>query len=253
MELMFYPLVILAGLACGFINTIAGSGSLITLPILIFMGLPAGVANGTNRVAILAQNLVAAKSFHQQGILDIKQGSRLLIPAMLGALVGAQIAVDLNEKMMQLAIASVMILMVVVMLLKPGKWLKDSTGNVEKPGWKQWFAFFTVGVYGGFIQAGVGIFMLASLVLVSGFDLVRGNALKVFLAMGFTPVALFVFLINDQVRWDVGLIMALGNMTGAWLGARAAIKGGAGFVRNALIVVVSLSSIKMLVDVFSGA
>ncbi len=172
---------------------------------------------------------------------------------MLGALVGAQIAVDLNEKMMQLPIASVMILMVVVMLLKPGKWLKDSTGNVEKPGWKQWIAFFTVGVYGGFIQAGVGIFMLASLVLVSGFDLVRGNALKVFLAMGFTPVALFVFLINDQVRWDVGLIMALGNMTGAWLGARAAIKGGAGFVRNALIVVVSLSSIKMLVDVFSGA
>ena len=249
MELMFYPMVIVAGLACGFINTLAGSGSLITLPLLIFMGLPANVANGTNRVAILFQNMVATRSFHHQGLLDLKRGKFLLVPAMLGALAGAQIAADLDERLMRLSIAAVMILMLVVMLLKPKRWLEGGRLQSAKPGLKEMFLFFVVGLYGGFIQAGVGIFLLATLVLASGYDLVKSNALKVLIVLGFTPFALLVFILNDQVRWDVGLTMAVGNMTGAWLGAKAAARGGAGFVRYVLIAVVSLSALKLLWDV----
>lgn len=253
MDLSLYPLVVLAGLVCGFVNTLAGSGSLITLPLLIFLGLPANVANGTNRIAILFQNMVAVRSFHAQKLLDIKRGKWLLVPAIIGAVIGAQIAADLDEKLMRLAIALVMVIMLVVILIDPKRWLNDTASKLgSKVSAKEIAAMFAVGIYGGFIQAGVGIFLLAVLVLVSGYDLVRGNALKVLMVLGFTPLALAIFVMNDQVVWSIGLIMALGNMAGAWLGARAAAKGGAPFVRKVLIAVIIVSSLKLFYDVFFG-
>ena len=254
LDLTLFPLVILAGLACGFVNTLAGSGSLITLPLLIFLGLPANVANGTNRVAILFQNMVAVRSFHAQKVLDFKRGKWLLVPAIIGAVLGAQIAADLDERMMRLAIAVIMVIMLVVILVNPKRWLEDTTSKLgSRVGFVEIVAMFGVGVYGGFIQAGVGIFLLAVLVLVSGYDLVRGNALKVLVVLGFTPLALVVFVLNDQVVWSIGLTMALGNMVGAWLGARAAAKGGASFVRMVLIGVIIVSSLKLFYDVFAGS
>ena len=253
MDLSLFPLVILAGLVCGFVNTLAGSGSLITLPLLIFLGLPANVANGTNRVAILFQNMVAVRSFHAQKLLDFKRGKWLLIPAIIGAVLGAQIAADLDERLMRLAIAVIMVIMLVVILINPKRWLNDTVSKQDgRIGFVEIAAMFGVGLYGGFIQAGVGIFLLAVLVLVSGYDLVRGNALKVLVVLGFTPLALVVFVMNDQVLWSVGLVMASGNMAGAWLGARAAAKGGAPFVRMVLIAVIIVSSLKLFFDVFAG-
>ncbi len=251
MELYLLPLVIGAGLLCGFINTLAGSGSLITLPLLIFLGLPANVANGTNRVAILFQNLVAIRGFHKGKVLDIHRGKWLLLPAMLGALVGAQVAVEMNERVMRLSIAIVMVLMLFVLLLKPKRWLTgERQAGSRPPTFLEWGVFFSVGAYGGFIQAGVGIFLLAALVLASGFDLVKGNAVKVLIVLGFTPFALLVFIFHNQVDWSVGLILALGNMAGAWLGTRVAAKHGAGFVRWVLIAVVTVSAAKLFLDVF---
>ncbi len=249
MEWLFYPAVVAAGLACGYINTLAGSGSLITLPLLIFMGLPANVANGTNRVAILLQNVVGVASFHKREVLDFRRGKWLLLPAILGALVGARLAVSLDERLMQLAIAGVMLLMLAVLLLNPKRWLEDASAAMgARPGWREWLVFFPVGVYGGFIQAGVGIFALAALVLASGYDLVRANAVKLLIVLVFTPFALLVFALNNQVNWTVGLIMAAGNMAGAWLGARSAVKGGAAFVRRVLIFVIAASAAKLLWD-----
>ena len=248
-----YFLVIAAGFFAGFINSLAGSGSLITLPILIFLGLPANIANGTNRVAILLQNVVGVGSFHHQKVLEIKRSKWLLIPATVGALAGAQIAVKLDERLMRLSIAVVMILMLFVIVMKPQSWLKGKQHNAEsKPGLMEMVLFFFIGVYGGFIQAGVGIFLLAGLVLGAGYDLVRANAIKLLIVLVFTPFALFVFLVNGQVNWHYGLILALGNMAGALVGTRAAVKGGAEFVRWVLIGVVALSSVKLLADVFAS-
>jgi uncharacterized membrane protein YfcA len=242
-----YLAIVGAGFIAGFINTLAGSGSLVTLPLLIFLGLPANVANGTNRVAILLQNVVGTTSFHRQKMLDLRGGLNLAVPAIVGSVIGAQIAVNLNEEIMRLTIGALMVVMMVVILIRPKRWLEGQPGTASKRfGWKQWLIFFFIGVYGGFIQAGVGIFLLTALVLSAGYDLVRANAVKVLIVLCFTAFALAVFVMNDQVAWAIGLILAVGNMLGAWVAARMAVKRGAVFVRWVLIAVVAVSAAKLL-------
>lgn len=247
MEWYLYLAVVAAGCLCGFINTLAGSGSLITLPLLIFIGLPATVANGTNRVAILLQNIVGVASFRQQKVLDVRRGMILAIPAAIGAVIGARIAVSLDEQTMRDVIGGLMVIMLIVILVRPKRWLEGQPEALgRRPGWLQLAVFFGIGIYGGFIQAGVGIFLLAGLVLSAGYDLVRANAVKLLIVLFFTIFALAVFIYNDQVRWTVGLILAIGNMSGAWIASRMAVKRGAGFVRWILIAVVAVSAIILL-------
>ncbi len=242
-----YPAIIGAGFIAGFINTLAGSGSLVTLPLLIFVGLPANIANGTNRVAILLQNVVGGSSFRRSGMLDMRGGLMLSIPAIVGSVIGAQIAVSLDEELLRRTIGVIMVLMLFVILLRPKRWLKGELENLE--GWPnplQFLLFFGIGIYGGFIQAGVGIFLLAGLVLGVGYDLVRANAVKVMIVLLFTISALFVFLRNGQVNWTVGLILAIGNMLGAWVAARVAVEQGAVWVCRLLIVVVIVAAANLL-------
>jgi uncharacterized protein len=257
MDWYIYPLLLLGGLIAGFINTLAGSGSLITLPILIFAGLPATVANGTNRVGILLQSAVAVKGFHYQKKLNFKEGFLLALPAVLGSLIGAQVAVELNEQLMKQIIGILMLLMVVILLFQPKRWLEGHQKNFSSREGKGNFfvfagkimVFFLIGLYGGFIQAGVGVFLLAGLVMAGGYDVVRANAVKVLVILCFTVLALGVFILNDQVRWDIGLVLGAGNMTGAWLGTRTAAKRGAKFVRWLLIAVVTVSGILLLANI----
>ncbi len=188
----FYVLLIGAGFLCGAINTLAGSGSLITLPVLIFLGLPPTVANGTNRIGILLQNISGSLTYSRRQVLDLRGALLLSAPALLGSLLGASIAVNLNEELMQRVIAGVMVVMLFVIWLKPQRWLEGTLINLQGAfNWQQGLALFAIGVYGGFIQAGVGIFLLATLVLSVGYDLVRANAVKVFHCAGiycFFPV-----------------------------------------------------------------
>jgi uncharacterized membrane protein YfcA len=246
-EWYLYAAVAAAGFVSGFINTLAGSGSLITLPLLIFIGLPPTVANGTNRVGILLQNVVGVTSFQRQGVLDLKRGLWLALPAVIGAVIGARIAVDLDEETMRHTIGALMVIMLVVVLVRPKRWLEgrpDLTG--KRPTWLQMLIFFGIGVYGGFIQAGVGIFLLAGLALSAGFDLVRGNAVKVLIILCFTIFALIVFVLNDQVVWEVGLLLGVGTMLGAWVASRMAVRRGAVFVRWLLIAVLVVSAAVLL-------
>jgi uncharacterized membrane protein YfcA len=241
------PAVIGAGFLAGFINTLAGSGSLVTLPMLIFVGLPATVANGTNRVAIVLQNIVAGTSFYRRQLLDPRGILVLGAPAVIGSITGAQIAVNLNETMMRRSIGVVMVIMLVVILVRPQRWLQGSLERLEgRPTLLQVLIFFGIGLYGGFIQAGVGIFLLAGLVLSVGYDLVRANAIKIGIVLFFTLFALAVFIINGQVDWIVGLILAIGNMLGAWVAARVAAEKGAVWVRRLLVAIVILSAADLL-------
>jgi uncharacterized membrane protein YfcA len=247
MEWYLYPLTILAGFIAGFINTLAGSGSLVTLPLLIFMGLPATIANGTNRVAILLQNIVGINSFRQRNVLDSRGVIFLGIPAVVGSILGAQIAVSLNDEIMQRVIGIIMVIMLFVILLRPKRWLKGEVTEIKnRPTLLQLIIFFLIGVYGGFIQAGVGIFLLSGLVLSVGYDLVRANAVKVGIVLFFTISALTVFIFNDQVNWMIGFILAIGNMLGAWIGARVAVERGAIWVRRFLIIIVIISALNLL-------
>ncbi|MBE8539218.1 sulfite exporter TauE/SafE family protein [Geoglobus acetivorans] len=246
MEWYFYILTILAGILSGFINTLAGSGSLITLPLLIFLGLPANVANGTNRVAILLQSLVGMRGFQSHGFLDPKSSVRFAVPAMIGAVLGAQIAVDLNEELMRRVIGAIMVLMLVIMLLNPKRWVEGGKER-HRIAFLEPVVYFLTGIYGGFIQAGVGIFLISALVLISGMDILRANAIKVFVTLLLTLPALAVFMFNGQVVWTVGAILALGSMAGAYFGVKfASKKGAAVWVHRLLVAIVLVSSMKLL-------
>ncbi len=246
MEWYVYPAIVLAGFFSGFINTVAGSGSLITLPLLMALGLPANVANGTNRIGILLQNVVGTASYHKQKVLDFRGSMKLVIPAVAGSVIGARIAVDINEKVMGHTIGVLLLFMFFIVLWRPSKWLKDRQGKTPVPYWVQAGIFFLIGVYGGFIQAGVGFFLLAGLVLGAGYDLVRANAVKVFIVLLYTPVALAFFIYNHQVNFTFGFILAAGSMLGAWVGAKVAVQWGAKFVRYVLLATVLIASIKLL-------
>ena len=247
MEWYLYPIIFAAGYASGFINTLAGSGSLITLPVLIFIGLPANVANGTNRLGSLFQAITSVGSFKQKGILDTRGGLVLSIPAIFGAIIGAQIAVDLDEQLLRRTIGALMVAMVVIILIRPNRWLEGRPeATRQRPNWKQLLLFFAIGAYGGFIQAGVGIFLLAGLVLSIGYDLVKANAIKMLIILCFSIFTLAVFIYNDQVWWGVGLLMAAGNGLGGWMASSMAVERGTAFVRWILIVVVLVSAAALL-------
>ena len=214
---------------------------------LIFLGLPATVANGTNRIGVILQNSVAGLSFNRSRVLDLRGAFILSLPAILGSLLGAQIAVNLDEEMMERAIAAVMIIMLFVIWLRPQRWLEGKLQFLSGPvTLAQMISMFAIGVYGGFIQAGVGIFLLAALVLFVGYDLVRANAVKIVIILIFTLFSLFIFARNDQVNWGMGVLLGCGNMLGAWLAARLTVARGAVWVRQLLMATVALSAAYLL-------
>ncbi len=213
--------LIVAGLLVGFINTLAGGGSIVSLSLLMLLGLPAPVANGTNRIAIALQTLAGTASFKKQKVLPVKKALLLAIPTTFGSLIGAWIAVDINEEILEKAIGVIMLVMMVFILTNPQKLIYGRADIVEKPlNWKIYIIFFFIGLYAGFIHMGVGYFFLAGIVLGAGFDLVKANAVKVFIILIYTPFTILVFLFNNQINWKYGLVLAIGSVAGALISSR---------------------------------
>ena len=239
-------LLIGIGLFAGFVNTLAGGGSLLTLPILIFLGLPPSVANGTNRIAIVFQNIFTTAGFKSKGIQTFPFSLYLGISALLGAVIGAQIAVDIKGETFNKILAVVMVLVVGYMVLKP----KYSNLNLSEltSGKSLWFStllFFFVGVYGGFIQAGVGFLMLLVLTSVNNLSLVKSNAVKVTVVLIYTLAAVAIFAYNDKIDWRIGLTLAFGNSIGGWLTSRYSVRKGDKLVKQVLVIMVVIMAIKL--------
>lgn len=234
--------LITSGLFVGFINTLAGGGTIISISLLMFMGLPAGIANGTNRIAVVIQTFVAVASFRKQKLLDFRKGIILGIPTVLGSIAGAVVAVDLNERVIEKSIAFVMVFISFFIIYKPQKWIKGQPELTDKPvSILLLLAFFLIGAYGGFIHIGVGYLMIAAAVFGVGYDLVRANAIKNFLVLLYAPFTLLVFILSDQVNYSYGLVHSIGNVIGAYLATRFAVKWGSGFVMWIILLVVAMT------------
>ncbi len=245
-EWYHYLLLVGIGFIVGFINTVAGGGSLISLPILIFLGLPPSVANGTNRIAIVIQNAIGVAGFRSKGVSTFPFNLYLGLSALLGAIIGAQIAVDIKGETFNRILAIIMIAVVIIIVLKP----KISTDQLQerltgKYLWLGMLAFFFIGIYGGFINAGIGFVILLFLHYVNHMSLVRANATKVAVVFIYTLSALAVFLYNDKVLWKVGLVLAIGNGTGAWISSRISVSRGDNFIKGFLVVMVVLMAIRL--------
>lgn len=239
-------LLIILGLLSGFINMFAGGGSMLVVPFLIFLDLPANMANATNRVAIFLQNIVSTTTFKQKKILDFKTDYKLLIPTCLGCAIGAYTAVDTQDDILEKVIGGLLIIMFFMVLLDPSSWIKTNIEHAKaKNPILRFIIFLGIGFYGGFIQIGVGFFMLAGLVLGCGFDLLKANALKVFLILIYTSIALIIFSNHGLINWQIGFILSCGNMAGAWIGARLSVKWGARYIRYILLISLILVALKL--------
>ncbi|MBZ0111131.1 MAG: TSUP family transporter [Thermoanaerobaculia bacterium] len=245
-------LLFVVGVLAGTINVVAGGGSFLTLPVLILLGLPAGVANGTNRVGILCQNAGAAWTFRRSGRLDGVRASREVGAAVVGSLLGVWLALQVGDVSFRRILA---VLMIVVFL--GTLWRRPSTGPNEVSltaggGALQWgslptaMAFFLVGIYTGFIQAGAGFFVLM-VTTALGLDLVVGNAVKVILILSITIPSLLIFAMNGRVDWLWGLCLAGGTLIGGQIGVRLTLTRGEAWIRSFLTVAAVLFAIGLWV------
>lgn len=242
-------LLAIIGFIAGVINTMAGGGSLLTLPMLIFMGLPPAVANGTNRIGILIQSITSIAGFKSKGIQPSAFGVYLGISALIGSLIGAQIAIDIKGETFNRILAIIMVIIVLFMVFKPKINLEDLVERTTgKYLWLSLIAFFFIGIYGGFIQAGVGIFILLALTSINYMSLVNSNAIKVLVVLIYTIGALAIFAFNQQIDYLYGIILASGNALGGWIASRWAVKKGDGIVKVFLIVMVIAMAIKLWLD-----
>ncbi|MFA5516116.1 MAG: sulfite exporter TauE/SafE family protein [Desulfuromonadales bacterium] len=197
-EYLHLPALLLVGFVSGFLNILAGGGSLLTLPLLIFLGLPATVANGTNRVGVLWQNIFAVASFRRQGVLPLRLALMCTAPSLAGSYIGARLAVDIDEQLFQRLLAGVMIGVLVVILVDPAKRLRIEPAAFSTLRLAVLLvSFFFIGIYGGFVQAGVGFLIIPAL-MVHGIDLVRTNAVKILVILLFTIPALWVFIAHGR-------------------------------------------------------
>ncbi|MEM9143882.1 MAG: sulfite exporter TauE/SafE family protein [Bacteroidota bacterium] len=247
MEMWYhYLLLLVVGLVVGFINTLAGGGSLISLPVLIFLGLPPSVANGTNRIAILFQTAMATAGFKSKGVSTFPFNLYLGLSALFGSILGARIAIDIKGETFNRILALIMIVVVLIILFKPKIKMKEMQERLSgKYLWAGMLAFFVFGIYGGFINAGLGFIIILFLHHVSQMTLVRANATKVVIVFIYTLAALIVFIVNDKVDWKAGLLLALGNGMGAWVASRFSVEKGDGFIKTFLVVMVVALSMKL--------
>ncbi len=231
------------GAVAGFINVNAGGGSSLTLPALYFMGLDWAAANGTNRIALILQNIFAVGSFQKNKVFELKSSLILAVFTLPGAVLGALLATRVSNLLFQRILGIVLIFIVISMLFS-----RSYRKNSIQPGKKNWLiypALLGIGFYGGFIQVGVGFLFMAALYHLLHENLIKVNMQKVFIILIYTIAALSVFSLTGNVNWTYGLVLAAGNALGGWWGAHFAVKGGEKFIRIILGLGIFLIALKL--------
>ena len=222
----------------GIINTLAGGGSIITMTMFMAFGMPINIANGTNRIAVLMQNLAATVTFIRKKSFNINHGLLLSIPVIVGNVIGAIVASDIDQWVFKVCFG-VILLVIMVYLLIDHK-LKPKEGhNIEiKP--LHYFLFFLIGFYGGYIYIGLGYLILTIALWQMRMDMVMANAIKGFVILIATPFSLAVFMIMGNVDYRFGLIHGLGNMIGSFLASHYMTGWGKGFIKIFMAIIVAI-------------
>lgn len=235
--LLLFPV----GIAAGVVNTLAGGGSFLTLSAMVWLGFPGPVANATNRIGVLAQSGAAMAGFARQGIRAEAPLWPQAVVVIAGAAVGAWLSVVLDPEAFDRVLAVAMIGMLTLSLARPASWTEPGAPSP----WR-WLALAVAGIYGGFLQAGVGVLLLPALVLLGGLDPVRANARKVTLVALFTLPALAIYVGWGLVDWIAGLVLAGGSALGGWLGSRITVRAGARWIWATVVLVVVATAVRLL-------
>ncbi len=235
-----------AGAISGFINVIAGGGSLFTLPALIFFGLPPTVANATNRVGVLVQALISVIAFKQEGISRFKYSFFLAISSTVGATIGVSMALIVKDSAFQLILSVIMLIVLGLILWNPAGRISDGKERVEfKHKMICFTAFFFVGIYGGFIQAGVGLIIIATLTSIHNISLLKTNCIKLTVVLIYTSVAVAMFAMNGKINWLYALVLSIGYAIGGWFSTKLSVKKGDKWIKKILIISVLIMAFKL--------
>lgn len=245
-EILKYALMLATGFLAGIVNTLAGGASIFTLSMLLFFNLPVGLANGTNRLGILVQNFTGAYTFQKEGLLDIKSSIQFLLPSLLGAILGAMVAVDIDEEVLEVVIGCLMTGVLFLLLFNPKRKYKIGSKPEKLNRWLSFFIFFAIGFYGGFVQAGIGIVILVALFRGANYGLIKGNAVKMLIIFLYTIPVLLIFVANGQVAWVWAALLAIGQVIGTWFTGKYLVSHPKAnfWVRWVLIVMIVLSIVK---------
>jgi uncharacterized protein len=233
------------GTLAGFLNVVAGGGSSFTLPALIFLGLDSSVANGTNRIGVLLQNVSAIYSFKREKYFELKTGLKLSLATLPGSVAGAIIATGISNEVFNKILAVIMIGIIITMIIPKKKFKYPDAVTTNIP-LSTHFSMFLIGFYGGFIQVGIGFLLMAALQGFLRINLIRVNMHKVFIVLINTIPAFLVFVVTDNIHWGYGFSLAAGNALGGWISAKVQIKKGEGFIKAFLIVAITIMAIKLL-------
>ena len=254
MSIGMISVLIGVGFIVGFINTLAGMATALSYALFMAMGMPINVANGTARVGVLAQFAVSSRMFKKQGYLDYKLGAKVGIPVAIGSVIGAEFAAILNPAVMEIVMGIMLPIMAFLLLYNQsaGSRFKQASnqGWNAKFGALEFIVFVFIGVYGGFTHAGVGILIIFGSFYMLGLDILRSNGIKQFAVLLYTPLALSIFILHGQVNWTVALIYAIGNVAGAFVASKIAIKWGAKFINYTIAVAVCLMSFWLIYKQF---
>lgn len=241
-------LLFAAGIAAGVINTLAGSGSILTLSALVFAGLPASIANTTNRLGILMQGIVATFQYARHGKLYFRESAPIILPTILGSLLGGWVAIEVSEKSFEITVGIIMAVLMVMMLWekKIKQWQQKILFHPEKNVQRliQVVVFLLVGFYGGFIQAGIGLLLFVALAFTTSHDAVQSNGIKILLVLFYTIPVFIFFVLNHPIAWKMGIFLASGQMIGAWYASHYAIKSPhAGVWMKRLIILMAFVTV----------
>ncbi len=243
MDISVLPLVFVLGVCVGFINVLAAGGSFITLAVLMWLGLPPTVANGTNRVGLLIQNSFASFRFNKLKLLKKGFALKLAGFTIAGSLLGSYMATQISDVLFKKIVGLLMVLVSLITIYDPRRFAErfKRFRNLGVLG----FVFFLIGVYGGFVQAGVGFFIIAASIL-SGLSMVEANAIKVFLITLYTVTVLPVFILSHKVNLIDGVVLGLGSMLGATFAIKLSLKKGDSFIRAALLILLFVFAVKLM-------
>lgn len=247
LDLTTVLLLLCTGLFVGVVNTFGGAAAVVTITLFTAMGMPATMANGTNRIPVLFQCLTMSVNFGRQKILDYRTGFLLAIPTIFGAIIGSQLASTISDSVFVMLLSTMLIVLLSFLLFKPGRIMHPQGNGVHRGIRKlDYILFLLIGLYGGCFHVGIGYFILSVVIMRMGYNLLEANALKGFIVLLYIPFSLIVFMINGQVDYTFGLIHAAGNVIGAYFASRYASHVGMQFIRWLLIILIATTILDLL-------
>lgn len=212
---------LIGGFLAGILNALAGFGSIITLAIYMdVIGIPGHLANATNRVNVLASSSISAYTFHKNGKLELNKGKWIILAVFIGAMVGVYMATQLDAQGFKQAFKYLLIPIFIILLLNPKRFINPDLSTAITSPWITMPLYFLMGIYAGFIQAGFGVIFLMVVVIMSKYDLVLGNGLKIAIVAIYGAVIVVIFQLNGMIVWKAGIALAIGQAIGGYIASK---------------------------------